>query len=216
MEHFEETALDTADHNPAKKLRYVDNSFMVWLHGPARLQQFLHHLNSVRPTIKFTTENEANGTLSFLDVLVMKRGPKLATKVYQKPTHAGHYVIHSLISRAKVMCQDHKDFNKEIRNVGHGLMLNEYPQKFVDSIMKPSRSNRPSSDTIYQGTVIIPQVKCISEKFRCIGKQFIVRTIFKTKHTLCGTLLRTGPDRDAQQTKQYVCVCARACVQYPM
>jgi hypothetical protein len=29
-------------------------------------------------------------------------------------------------------------------------------------------------------------------------------------------LLRTGPDRDAQQTKQYVCVCARACVQYPM
>jgi hypothetical protein len=33
-------------------------------------------------------------------------------------------------------------------------MLYEYPQEFVDSIMKLSRSNRPSSDTIYHGTVI--------------------------------------------------------------
>jgi hypothetical protein len=78
MEHFEETVLDTADHNPAKWLKYVDNSFMVLPHGPARLQQFLHHLNSVRPTIKFTTEIEANDNLLFLNVLVMKRVPKLA------------------------------------------------------------------------------------------------------------------------------------------
>jgi hypothetical protein len=40
-------------------------------------------------------------------------------------------------------------------------MLNEYPQEFVDSTMKPLRSNCPS-DTIYQGTVIIPYVKGIS------------------------------------------------------
>jgi hypothetical protein len=70
-------------------------------------------------------------TVSFLDVLVMRRGPKLATKVYWKPTHAGHYFIHSLISRAKVICQDHKDFDKEIRNLRHDLMLNEYPQEFA-------------------------------------------------------------------------------------
>jgi hypothetical protein len=35
-----------------------------------------------------------------------------------------------------------------------------------------------------------------------------LRTIFETKHTLCGTLMKTGPGRDAQQTKQ--------CVQHPM
>jgi hypothetical protein len=84
---------------------------MVWPHGPARLQQFLHHLNSVRPTIKFTTEIEANDTLLFLNVLVMKRGPKLAAKVYWKHTHTGLGVIHSLISIAKVIFPDHKDFN---------------------------------------------------------------------------------------------------------
>jgi hypothetical protein len=70
--------------------------------------------------------------------------------------------------------------------------------------MKLSRCNRPSSDTIYQDTVIIPYVKGVSEKFRRTGNHFYVRIIFKTKHTLRGTLMKTGPVRDAQQTKQCV------------
>jgi hypothetical protein len=80
IEHSEETA----DHKPTKWLKHADNTLMVCPRGPARLQQFLHHLNSVRPTIKFTTEVEANDTLLFLNILVLKRVPKLAMKVYQK------------------------------------------------------------------------------------------------------------------------------------
>jgi hypothetical protein len=38
MEHFEEIALDTADHKPTKWLTYVDDTFVVWSQGPARLQ----------------------------------------------------------------------------------------------------------------------------------------------------------------------------------
>jgi hypothetical protein len=93
MEHFEKIALDTADHKPAKWLRYVDDIFMVLPHGPARLQQFLQYLNSLRPTIKFLTEVEDITTLPFLDILVMKRGPNLAMKVYQKPSHTGCYLL---------------------------------------------------------------------------------------------------------------------------
>jgi hypothetical protein len=40
MEHPEEIALDTADHKPAKWLRYINDTFAVWPHGQARLQQF--------------------------------------------------------------------------------------------------------------------------------------------------------------------------------
>jgi hypothetical protein len=54
MEHFEEIALDTGDHKPTKWLRYINGIFMVWPHGAARSQQFLHHRNNIRPTIKFT------------------------------------------------------------------------------------------------------------------------------------------------------------------
>jgi hypothetical protein len=157
---------------------------------------------------------EANVSLPFLEVSVMKKYPKLAIKVYRKPTHTGPYlhfksnhphhvntgVVLSLISRAKVICQDQKDFNKEINNVRHDLILNEYPQEFVGYIMKESRSKRPS-DAVYQGTVIIPYVEDISEKFRRTGNRFNIGTIFKTKHKLHGTLMKTGPVRDDQQTK---------------
>jgi hypothetical protein len=122
-------------------------------------------------------------------------------------------VIHSLISQAKVIYQDEKDFNNKIKNIRHDLMLNEYPQEFAYSMMKPSRSNCPSSDTIYQGTVTIPHVKGISQKFRHNGNRFNLRTTFKTEHTLHGTMMKTGPARDAQQTKQCVynipCDCGR-------
>jgi hypothetical protein len=78
--------------------------------------------------------------------------------------------------------------------------------------MNPSRSNRPS-DTVCQGMVIVPYVKSISEKFRQIGKHFNVRTIFKTKYTFCGTLMKIRPAIDSQQTKQCVhsipCECGR-------
>jgi hypothetical protein len=152
-------------------------------------------------------------TLPFLDVLVIKTGPNLATKVYRKPTHTGRYLhfksnhplhIKRGVARGLVICQDQKDFNREIKNIRHDQILNEYPQEFFDSIMKPGRGNCPSSDTIYQSTVIIPYVRGISEKFRCIGNHFNVRTIFKSKHTLCGTMMKTGPVRDVQQMKQCV------------
>jgi hypothetical protein len=109
-----------------------------------------------------------------------------------------------LVSRAKAICQDQKDFNIEIKNVRHDLMLNEYPQEFADSIIKPLTRNRRPSDTIYQGTVIIPYAKCISEIFKRIRNCFNLRVIFKTKHTLCGTLMKTGSVRHAQNMKQYV------------
>jgi hypothetical protein len=74
--------------------------------------------------------------------------------------------------------------------------------------MRPSTYFRPSSDTIYHGTVIIPHTKVISEKFRRIANRFSVMIIFKTKRMLRETLMKTGPVLDVQQMKQ--------CVQYLM
>jgi hypothetical protein len=81
MEHCEEIALDTAEHKPAKWLRYVEDTFVVWTHGPAIFQQFLHHFKSLRPTIKFTAEVEVTDTFPVSDVLVMKRGANLVKKL---------------------------------------------------------------------------------------------------------------------------------------
>lgn len=55
MEHYEKLAIDTTDLKPVIQLRYADNIFVVWPHVSAKLQEFLIHLNSLRPTIQFTT-----------------------------------------------------------------------------------------------------------------------------------------------------------------
>jgi hypothetical protein len=64
--------------------------------------------------------------------------------------------------------------------------------------------------------MVIPYVKGISEKFKRIGNRYNIRTIFKTKHTLRDTLMRTRPMSDPQLTAQCIynipCECGRSCV----
>jgi predicted GIY-YIG superfamily endonuclease len=63
------------------------------------------------------------------------------------------------------------------------------------------------------GSVYIPYVKGVSEKFKRIGNQYNIRTVFKTEHILRSSLVRTRPKRDPQQTAHCVysipCECGR-------
>jgi hypothetical protein len=53
----------------------------------------------------------------------------------------------------------------------------------------------------------------VSEKFKRIGNQYNIGTVFKTKHTLRSSLARTRPERDPQQTAHCIysisCECGR-------
>jgi hypothetical protein len=44
MEHFEKRTLDWAQHEPSLWLQCVDDTFVIWPHGPERLQILLSHL----------------------------------------------------------------------------------------------------------------------------------------------------------------------------
>jgi hypothetical protein len=61
--------------------------------------------------------------------------------------------------------------------------------------------------------VYIPYVKGASEKFKRIGNRYNIRTIFKTKHELRSSLMKTRPERDPQQTARCIysipCECGR-------
>jgi hypothetical protein len=85
MKHFEKLALDSAQHKQSLWLRYVDDTFVVWPHGPERLQDLLSHLSSLRPPIQFTVETESDSAIAFLDVQIIRVDTALATKVYRKP-----------------------------------------------------------------------------------------------------------------------------------
>jgi hypothetical protein len=68
MERFEETALEGAIHKPLCWFHYVDDTFVIWPHGPRKLSEFLDHLNIIHESIQFTMETERDGHLPLLDI----------------------------------------------------------------------------------------------------------------------------------------------------
>jgi hypothetical protein len=62
--------------------------------------------------------------------------------------------------------------------------------------------------------VYILSVKGVSEKFKCTGNQYKIRTIYRMKDTLKSSLMITRPQRDPQQMAQCVysisCGCGRS------
>jgi hypothetical protein len=88
MEDFKERPLDLAPHKPLCWFHYVDNTFVIWLHGPDKLKDFLNHLNSIHQCIQFSMETETEGQLLFLDTDIYRRPDgSLGHRVYGKPTH---------------------------------------------------------------------------------------------------------------------------------
>ena len=149
MEFFEKLVLNSAQYKPSLWLRYVDNTSVIWPHGPELLQNFLSHLNSLRPSIHFTMEMESGGAITCLDVSVVTNGKTVATEIYRKPAHTGRYLncdsnhvkrglIQGLHNRASTICQDQRDLCVEINRLKQDLQLNGYPQGFIDSVIDSS------------------------------------------------------------------------------
>lgn len=66
--------------------RYVDDTFGVIKEEHTRT--FLDHLNSLSPTIQFTTELEREGVLPFLDTILRRDADgRVNIRVYRKSTY---------------------------------------------------------------------------------------------------------------------------------
>ena len=108
MEMFEEMVLGTSQQPPTIWKRYVDDTFRVM--DGRHVNGFLEHINSQRPSIKFTMERGNDMILPFLDTLLTrKEDRKLDISVYRKPTHTDRYLQYSShhplhVRRGVVLC----------------------------------------------------------------------------------------------------------------
>ena len=50
------------------------------------------HLNNQHPAIQFTVEEEREGKIPFLDVMVERKGMQVHTSVFRKKTHTDRYL----------------------------------------------------------------------------------------------------------------------------
>ncbi|PNF14479.1 hypothetical protein B7P43_G18379 [Cryptotermes secundus] len=142
MEDFEERALDLAPHKPRCWFRYVDDTFVIWPHGPDKLKDFLNHLNSIQQCIQFTMETETEGHLPFLDIdIYMRPDGSLGHRVYSKSTRTNLYINaashhhpsnkqaarSTLVHRARALC-DQDSLHAKLVLLGDVFRKNRYRQ----------------------------------------------------------------------------------------
>ena len=135
MEAFENKGIETALHSPRIGKRYVDDTFV--LQDQAHKEEFLQHINTVDPSIKFTVEEaKEDGSIPFLDTIIRPEADGTFTiGVYRKPTHTDLYlpwdsnhniaakysVINTLSHRALTICSTPKLAEQELQHLENVL-----------------------------------------------------------------------------------------------
>ena len=87
MCHFENIWLENCPSyfKPIVYRRFVDDIFLLsW--SKDHVEKFRNYLNKQHKNIKFTSEIEENGSLSFLDIKISHENNKFMTSVYRKST----------------------------------------------------------------------------------------------------------------------------------
>ncbi|XP_013133489.1 PREDICTED: uncharacterized protein LOC106099477 [Papilio polytes] len=205
MEHFEKEALNSAPIKPRYWLRYVDDVFAIVSRRGVDL--LLDHLNKIHPRIQFTTEEEKDGTLPFLDVLV-KREPSgnLVHTVYRKPTHTDRYlradshhhpshlssVPRTLINRALRLC-DPQFLKSELTHVRQVLQCNGY--KWKPSLRLANTSSKTRPQLAERAPAYLPYMRGVTDKIgHLLRRKYAIKTIFRPL-TQIRSILRSPKDR---------------------
>ena len=203
MEYFENLAINSTTKKPTIWLRYVDDTFVIWRHGKEQLKGFLEHLNSIKDNIKFTMEEEKQGQLPFLDVLVERVSQQFHTSVFRKPTHTDSYIHYNsnhhpstkigtilcLKKRAEHLCKG-QSLQRELEHIRTTFIANSYPEGLVRRTLK--KKKRRNDDLIKEGerVLCLPYIKGLSETLQRVCRPLEVRIRHKATNTLRSLLTR--------------------------
>ena len=147
MDNLERKFNATADKKPEVYMRYIDDVFGIWTHGPDDLQRYIQHINGAHPAINFTIETtEENGSIPFLDTtLTIKPDGQYATELYTKPMSAG-IIIHA--ESAQPWKTKRAVLHSQIRRAIRLSSDDEARERSIDRIKKLFTNNGYSKTTI--------------------------------------------------------------------
>lgn len=219
---FESVALDTHE-KPRHWWRYVDDVFAII--DRDFLQSFTNHLNTVHHKIKFTVEEEKNGELPFLDLLVIRMPDgTVSHTVYRKPTHTDRYlradshhhqsqlasVPRSLINRALNIC-DPQYIHTELEHVKQALEQNGY--KWRQCWRWANGSERQKPTVVDRVPIYLPYVRGVTDKIGALlRRKYSIRTFYRPPGRL-RQFLRSPKDKEPLCTPgvyQIPCDCGKS------
>lgn len=188
--------------------RYVDDIFSIRI-SSISVALILRALNQLLTDIQFTIEQESNGQLPFLDVLVCKTTPRLTFKVHRKETNNKYIIpftsahsdsikrmaLTSMYLRAlRLVSPQHlHDEFLQIKNISE---KNGYPARFTLDCAERSRKSfyatapRPPFDK--RKIICLPyssQFENIKSPLLKLGYQLV----FKWTNTLAQFMIKNSP-----------------------
>ena len=233
MVFFEELALRTAPTKPRLWKRYVDDTCCIVKKGT--VEELLTHLNSVRPSIRFTVEVEKDGRLPFLDTLLQRRDDgSLDVTVYRKPTHTDRYLdFHSnhppqvkrglvkcLFDRARTITTGQNNLRKEEHHLTRVLRQNGYPSAFIRSSSKPPRQDMEATEALpleeehRPPLVMLPYIEGVSEDVKWVCRKFGMKVVFRSGQSLRSMLTKVKDplmiEKQAKVVYRVPCSCGEA------
>lgn len=184
MQDLQEDCIDKLPFKLPFYKRYVDDVITAI---PKNLENcILSNFNSYHPKIQFTIEKENKNCISFLDVLVIRRGNNIITDWYHKPTFSERFlnytskhplkqkinIINNLKNRAFSLSSP--EFHiKNLQYIKEMLLRNNYPISLLKKILNnnTSKSEKLISPIAY---CKLPYIDTLSEK---------IKKTFKDAHT---------------------------------
>ncbi|XP_066300839.1 uncharacterized protein [Branchiostoma lanceolatum] len=203
---LEQQAIATAPVNCTPKLwkRYVDDVLELLKRGAE--QQLTDHLNTIDSTgnIKFTHETEENGTVPFLDTLLVKKEDgTVKLLIYRKKTHTDQYlnfnshhplhqklgVIRTLMDRCKSVVTEETDRQLEMDHIKQALSRCGYPDWTFKKVEHQTnktkqKKDRKKGEETSKGRVTLPYIQGITEPLERIFKKHNIATAVRPKTTL--------------------------------
>ena len=132
--------------------RFVDDIFSYFKNEEASAM-FGTRLNSLHPALRFTREDEQDGSLPFMDVNVKRlTDGNVATSIYRKPTFTGLFtpwdsysstrykvnLVRTLAHRARRICSTSALLDVELYSLKTILRRNGYPGHVLEKYLIPN------------------------------------------------------------------------------
>ena len=192
MEDLGIKAIRMSNTPPKIWRRFVDDTFTII--KKENRNNFLQHLISIHPNIKFTSEEmKEDGSMPFLDILITPtEDGSLKTSVYRKQTHTDLYlqwdshhnipskysVAGTLYHRANTICSDPTLLQEEEQHLFKALRKCKYPIWAINRAkLKSQNPNRtkqrrtnnqkgPSNTNKQNLYMVVPYHQGISERVK--------------------------------------------------
>ncbi len=215
MEWLEQEAMATAPIECRPKLwkRYVDDILEIVKKN--EVENLTNHLNQIDKSnsIKFTHEEEKEGTIPFLDTLIVRKPDKsVKLLVYRKATHTDQYlsfqshhplqqklgVIRTLMDRCHSIVTEPEDKEKEMSHIKTALKVCGYPEWSFVKVEQQQKQKQELGKNKKQpekteekkvGIVILPYVRGCTEQLQRIFHKYNIFTAVKPHRTLRSMLV---------------------------